>query len=242
MKNSYSQNLFFEGDENSKNKNEIVAQIGAIKITAEEFIYSYEFGPAFPKRKDDSKRTHLNYMINEKLLAWDGYEKGLMEKEFAKGIYSDIESDLITEELFKKEILPKVDINESEIEKVIDKKLSEYEIRWLYASDSELLQNYLQQLKNGISFDALFNAQISDSVFIDDREMKSSLYNLYIKNPIFAQIVDTLSAGDISAPIHSDDGWYIIKIENIWKNIITSESEFNKLKSESINAITKSNH
>ena len=240
MKNSYSQNLFFEGDENSKNKNEIVAQIGAIKITAEEFIYSYEFGPAFPKRKDDSKRTHLNYMINEKLLAWDGYEKGLMEKEFAKGIYSDIESDLITEELFKKEILPKVDINESEIEKVIDKKLSEYEIRWLYASDSELLQNYLQQLKNGISFDALFNAQISDSVFIDDREMKSSLYNLYIKNPIFAQIVDTLSAGDISAPIHSDDGWYIIKIENIWKNIITSESEFNKLKSESINAITKS--
>jgi len=240
MKNSYSQNLFFEGDENSKNKNEIVAQIGAIKITAEEFIYSYEFGPAFPKRKDDSKRTHLNYMINEKLLAWDGYEKGLMEKEFAKGIYSDIESDLITEELFKKEILPKVDINESEIEKVIDKKLSEYEIRWLYASDSELLQNYLQQLKNGISFDALFNAQISDSVFIDDREMKSSLYNLYIKNPIFAQIVDTLSAGNISAPIHSDDGWYIIKIENIWKNIITSESEFNKLKSESINAITKS--
>lgn len=240
MKNSYSQNLFFEGDENSKNKNEIVAQIGAIKITAEEFIYSYEFGPAFPKRKDDSKRTHLNYMINEKLLAWDGYEKGLMEKEFAKGIYSDIESDLITEELFKKEILPKVDINESEIEKVIDKKLSEYEIRWLYASDSELLQNYLQQLRNGISFEALFNAQISDSVFIDDREMKSSLYHIYIKNPVFAQIIDTLAVGNISAPIHTDDGWYIIKIENIWKNIITSESEFNKLKSESINAITKS--
>ena len=71
MKNSYSQNLFFEGDENSKNKNEIVAQIGAIKITAEEFIYSYEFGPAFPKRKDNSKRTHLNYMINGSyLLGW----------------------------------------------------------------------------------------------------------------------------------------------------------------------------
>jgi len=236
----YAQSLFFESEENLRNKNKIVAEVGPLKINAEEFIYSYEFGPAFPKRKENSKRNHLNYMINEKLLALDGYEKGFMEKEFAKGMYSDIVSDLITEELFKKEILPKVDINDSEIEKVIDKKLSEYEIRWLYASNAEILQNYLLQLKNGVSFDTLFFIQINDSVFVDDRQMKSSLYNIYVKNPIFAQIIDTLSAGRVSAPIHTDDGWYIIKIDNIWKNLITTESEFNKLKSESIEAITKS--
>jgi hypothetical protein len=236
----YSQDLFFEDEHNSKIKNEIVAEVGPLKITAEEFIYNYEFGPAFPKRKDNSKQTHLNYMINEKLLALDGYEKGLMEKEFAKGMYSDIESDLITEELFKKEILPKVDINGSEIEKVIDKKLSEYEIRWLYASDLKLMQSFFQQLKNGIPFDTLFNAQLNDSVFMDDRQIKSSLYNIYVKNPIFAQIIDTLSVGDITAPIHSDDGWYIIKIDNIWKNLITNETDYNKLKSESVSALTKS--
>lgn len=240
LSTGYSQDLFFEDDYNSKNKNEVVAEVGSIKITLEEFIYNYEFGPAFPKRTDNSKQTHLNYMINEKLLALDGYEKGFMEKEFVKGLYSDIESDLVTEELFKQEILPKVNINDIEIEKVIDKKLSEYEIRWLYAPDLELLQNYLRQLKNGISFDTLFNAQINDSVYMDDRQMKSSLYSIYVKNPMFAQIIDTLSFGKISAPIHNDDGWYIIKIDNIWKNLITNESEFNKLKSESINAITKS--
>ena len=129
LSNSYSQDLFFEGDENSKSKNEIVAQIGTLKITAEEFVYSYEFGPAFPKRKKNSKRTHLNYMINEKLLALDGYEKGIMEKEAAKEIYNDIESDLAAEEMFTKEILPKVKINDAEIEKVIEKKQSEYEIQ-----------------------------------------------------------------------------------------------------------------
>ncbi len=218
----------------------MVAEVGPLKITAEEFIYSYEFGPTFLKRKDNSKLSHLNYMINEKLLALDGYEKGLMEKEFVKGINGDIESDLVTEELFKKEILPKVDITDSEIEKVIDKKLSEYEIRWLYASNTEILQNYLLQLTNGIAFDTLFAAQINDIVFMDDRQMKSSLYSIYVKNPIFAQIIDTLSAGSVSAPIHNDDGWYIIKIDNIWKNLITNESEYNKLKSESIEAITKS--
>ncbi|PIS44698.1 MAG: hypothetical protein COT22_09135 [Ignavibacteria bacterium CG08_land_8_20_14_0_20_37_9] len=61
-----------------------------------------------------------------------------------------------------------------------------------------------------------------------------------MKNPQFAQIVDTLKAGRISDPIHTDDGWYIIKIDNIIKNMITGEAEYNKLKSESISAITKS--
>jgi hypothetical protein len=77
-------------------------------------------------------------------------------------------------------------------------------------------------------------------VFVDDRQLTSSLYNIYIKNSQLAQIVDTLNPGKISDPIHTEDGWYIVKIENIWKNMITSESEYNKLKSESINAITTS--
>ncbi len=236
----YSQNLFFEGEDNLQSKNEIVAQVGPIKITSEEFIYSYEFGPAFPKRKKDSKVTHLNYMINEKLLALEGFEEGVMEKESTKGLYTDIESDLAAEEMFEKEIVPKVKINDAEIKKVIEKKQSEYHLRWLYAGDSPSLENYLRQLRNDISFDSLFYAQLSGSVLIDDRQLTSSLYNIYMKNPQLAQIVDTLKAGKISNPIHTDDGWYIIKIDNITKSMITGEAEYNKLKSESIDAITKS--
>ena len=77
-------------------------------------------------------------------------------------------------------------------------------------------------------------------MLLDDRQLTSSLYNIYIKNPVFAQIIDTLKPGVTSNPIHTDDGWYIIKIDNIWKRLITNETEYEKLKSESINAITKS--
>jgi len=240
LSRSYAQNLFFEGNENSKIKNEIVAEIGAIKITAEEFVYSYEFGPAFPKRKENSKLTHLNYMINEKLLALEGYEKGVLEKEAAEEIYKDIESDLTAEEMFTKEIVPEIKISDLEISKVIETKQTEYEIRWLYARDLTEVENYFSELKNELAFDSIFNLQINDSVLIDDRQLKSSLYNIYLKNPLFAQIVDTLKAGNISNPIHTGDGWYIIKIDNIIQNMITGEAEYNKLKSESINAITKS--
>lgn len=240
LSNSFPQDLFSERNQNNINKEEIVAEVDTIKITAEEFYYSYEFGPAFPKRKSNSKETHLNYIINEKLLALEGYEKSILEEDFAKGVFNDIHSDLAAEEMFQKEIVPEIKINDAEIVKVIEKKQNEYQIRWLYAENLPQLENCLNNLKSGISFDSLFSAQLNDSVLIDDRQLTSSLYNIYLKNPQFAQIVDTLNLGKISDPIYTDDGWYIIKIDNIWKNIITSESEFNKLKSESINAITKS--
>jgi hypothetical protein len=234
------QDIFFENPEDSVKKNDIVAEIGNIKITAEEFIYGYEFGPAFPKRNADSKKKYLNYMINEKLLALDGYEKNIMEKEEAKEAYDNIKSDLATEEMFNKEIVPEVKINDAEIKKVIETKQKEYQLRWLYANELDRLEYYLRNLKNGITFDSLFNTQLNDSVLIDDRQLKSSLYNIYIKNSQFAQIIDTLNPGKISDPIHTDDGWYIIKIDNILKNLITSESEHEKLKFESKEAITKS--
>jgi hypothetical protein len=179
-------------------------------------------------------------MINEKLLALDGYEKGMMDKETAKEMYDEIESDLAAEEMFNKMIVPEIQINDTEIEKVIEKKQSEYQLRWLYAKDLMQLKQYELDLKSSISFDSLFGSQLNDSVLIDDRQLASSLYNIYVKNPQFAQIIDTLKPGNVSDPIHTDDGWYIIKIDNIWKTLITNETEYKKLKSESIDAITKS--
>lgn len=234
------QDLFNEKNQNKLLKEEIVAEVDTIKITAEEFFYNYEFGPAFPKRKSNSKETHLNYIINEKLLALDGYRMELLEQDYPKGVLSDIQSDLATEELFKNEILPKVEINDIEIEKVIKKKLIEYEIRWLYSENQQSLEYFLNRLKSSVTFDSLFYEQINDSVFADERQMKSSLYNIYMKNPVFAQIIDTIKAGSISAPIKTDDGWYIIKIDNVFENLIITETELQKLRFESIEALNKS--
>jgi len=90
----FCQDIFFEDQNNIQKRNDIVAEIGKIKITADEFVYSYEFGPAFPKKQKDSKLTHLNYMINEKLLALEGFDTGVMDKEYPRDIYNDIEADL----------------------------------------------------------------------------------------------------------------------------------------------------
>ncbi len=236
----FSQDLFFESEQDSVSKEDVVAQVDTIKITAEEFFYSYEFGPAFPKRENDSKEVHLKYLINEKLLALEGYKTGVMENSDVRGIYSDFKSDLASEEMFRQEILPDVKITEDEIDRVTEKKLIEYEIRWLYSRNEGSAIALLKKLQAGVSFDSLFNEQLNDSVFINDRQMTSTLYDIYMKNPLLAGILDTLQAGIIPPPIHTDDGWYIVKVDNVTRSLITGEAEMNKLRAESIEGIKKS--
>ena len=55
----------------------ILAKVGPWNVTAQEFLLSYEYGPAFSKRASDSKKHYLTYMIYEKLLALNGYDRGL---------------------------------------------------------------------------------------------------------------------------------------------------------------------
>ena len=57
----------------------ILANAGDKKITVREFLYGYEFGPAFPKKVKNSKEVYLNYLINEKLLASEGYARNMIQ-------------------------------------------------------------------------------------------------------------------------------------------------------------------
>ncbi len=236
----YSQDLFAESNQSGIGKDDIVASIDTINITAEEFFYSYEFGPAFPKRENNSKEVHLKYLINEKLLAGEGYKNGVIEQDDVKGMFNDFRSDIASEEMFRQEILPRVKVTEEEVNKVTEKKLFHYDLRWLYCKSEGQAAGMMKQIDSGISFDTLFNAQLNDSVFKDDRQMNSTLYDIYMKNPFLASILDTLKAGTIPPPVHSDDGWYIIKIDNITRDMITGEAEMNKIRAESVEGIKKS--
>ncbi len=234
------QDIFLKLNSKNLHTNDIVASIDSIKITAEEFFYSYEFGPAFPKREKDSKKVYLNFMINEKLLALEAYNNGIMNNEDPKNIYKDINSDLATEELFKDEIMSKVQIDDKEIDRIVDQKNCELSIKWLYSKDKNKINEYLEAIKKNPNFDSLFNSQINDSVFVDQRSMKISLFDLNKKNPDLAKIVDTIKVGKVSQLIKADDGWYLMKVENRIVNLLSTESEMNKLKYEAKEYLLKS--
>ncbi|MDR3626611.1 MAG: hypothetical protein P4L45_07250, partial [Ignavibacteriaceae bacterium] len=202
-----------------------VARVGNKKISAREFLSSYEFGPSFTKREKDSKKRYLNYMINEKLLALDGLGRGYADSSQVKELLSAIKSDISTEMMFEDDIWKNITIKQPELNKGVTEKEIIYRVKWLYAPDSDSLNFYTEALKRGISFDSLFNEQLKDSIFADKRSMDKDKFQFRIENPEMYSIVAPMKAGEVSKPVKGPDGWYIVELVNSWKNIITSETQ-----------------
>lgn len=217
----------------------IVAKVGDLEITAKEFLLSYEYGPAFVKRRKDSKRHYLEFMINEKLLALDGYSQGLAVSPEVTETLAEIEKDLATEELYKDEILSQISVTEEEVETGINMEQRHISLKWLYAPTFSEISKLQKLLRAGAPFDSLFALLLSDSVALEDRFLETTRFRLQTQNPALAAIVDTLTYGNSSAPIATGDGFYIVKVVDLWINAITTESEQMKLQHDVSRAIFK---
>jgi hypothetical protein len=211
----------------------IIASVGDMKITAQEFLTSYEFGPAFVKRENNSLRKYLDFMIYEKLLAKEGYSLGVDKSEDLKLILSDIEGDLATEQLYRKTIWNKIKLSNTEIEKGVKKEQVLVSLKWIFKPTLMEIEKDYMAIKNGAPFDSIFNSQFSsstDSTRYEDRSMEITRFKLERQNPLLSGIIDTLKAGQISLPIKTKDGCYIVKLDNESRNMIITESDLEKTK------------
>ena len=202
-----------------------VARVGNLNITAEEFLLSYEFGPAFVKKGDNAKERHLNFMINEKLLALEGYARGLEKDQQVAATLKEVEGDLATEELYRDDVLSQVAVDSNEMVAAIAQERVHLEMKWLFAPARQAMDAHLAKLAKGASFDALFKTQLNDSVFADNRSLEITQFRLEEKNPTLAQVVDTLKYGTVSQVIETPDGFYVVQITNIWTNPVMTETE-----------------
>lgn len=228
----------------SKKKNyakndSVVAAVGEIKITIDEFVNGYEYGPAFYKRIKNSKKIFLDNLIREKLLALDGLARKLDTTQNVIEYYDAFRDDLATEELFKDQIQSKITITQEEIDTTAKQKLIDVELQWLYAERKEEIIKLDDSLKSGVDFQKLFEEQLNDTVSIDDRSLKSSRFQLEMKNPELGNIIDKLESGTVAAPIKTNDGWYIVRLKNFSYNLIASEEEQNRILNEARTAVMK---
>ncbi len=215
--------------ENPKYNSLTVASVGNHIITAQEFLLNYEFGPAFPKREKDSKKQYLNFMIYEKLLALDGYRRKIDTTEDARLSLSEMEGDLATEELYKRDILTKVKVSENAIQSGIAQEHIHYSVQWIYEPTEDHIVRQIDLLHAGISFDSLFKIQLTDSVKLEDRSMDITRFRIGIKNPILASVLDTLHPYSVSKPVHAPDGYYLFFVSDVQHDPIVTQSERMKM-------------
>ncbi len=210
----------------------VIARVGSSTITAQEFLISYQFGPAFVKREDDSRHRYLHYMILEKLLALDAEKLHLLDSDRAKQTLAEIEGDLATEELYRHDIAARVHIPDSVIDRGITAERITLSLRWLFSPTAAGISRMQSQLHENADFDTLFTAALGDSIAREDRSMEITKFRLGLRNPALSAIADTMKPGSVSLPIHAGDGWYIVKLVREWGDPVMTVSEHDKLRED----------
>lgn len=216
-----------------------LAHVGPLTISGIEFKLGYEFGPAFVKRENNSKERYLNFLIYEKLLALDARDRGLDQWADVKSQVEEIEGDLAAEELYKDDILSKVLVRERQIALGVHQDRVHMTLQWLFCSSAQEVDDVVRKMTLGITFDSLYTVHLRTGIRPEDRSLETTRFKLRTRNPLFAGIVDTMSSGTISLPIHGPDGWYIVKVADVWINPIVTQTEEMKLRDDVKRALTQ---
>ncbi len=227
------------GSLKAQNDSSIVATVGSYQITSDDLLTSYEFGPAFVKRRHDNLREHLKYMIYERLLAMEAERNGLQTSAFVQERIKALEEDGALEQLYRKDILSQVKLSEEQIENDIRKAKITLSLRWIYKQTIGEAEQAERLILAGTSFDSLFALQSDSTVNVDSRSLETTLLKLERDNAELSKSVSGMKVGKISQPVRGKDGYYIIRLEKALHNPITAESEYTELKNQAIEIRTK---
>ena len=208
----------------------VVARVGSIGITAREFILNYEFAPSFIKQRKDAKKHLLNLMINEKLFALEGGQAGAAQQERIASALEEIEGDLATEELYKKDVLPGISVGSAELAAGIRESAVHMQVEWLYAPGPASRDSLEAALRRGEPFDTLFQRQNPDSADRTNRALDASLFDIRKTNRPIGDVLSSLPPGTVSEAVRGVDGWYFSRIRDKWVSALQTHTEQMKIR------------
>lgn len=219
----------------------VVARVGRFSISTEELLGSYEVGPAFVRRSRTPLRKHLEFMIFERLLAFEAERVRLDTTMFVRTRVHALEEDLAVDELYNERILSQIQLSEDEIEQGIGKARMNLRMRWIYAKEEQEARRIAAFTRSKILFDSLFALQIDSSTSESDRSLETTLLKLERDNPELAKELAGLRSQEVSGPIRGKDGFYIIRFDEVWQNPLASETEYVQLKDQSVKILRTMN-
>ena len=106
----------------------IVARIGDQVITAEEFQLNYEFGHGHLRKSDNPRRSYLDLMIYEKVLAMEAEKIGLDTAQAVIHAMHTLREELLIERVFEEKVLASVEVTAEEIRDEINRASRQFSV------------------------------------------------------------------------------------------------------------------
>ncbi|GAB6282294.1 MAG: hypothetical protein STSR0008_10390 [Ignavibacterium sp.] len=198
-------------------KNE-VAKIGKEKISAEEYEYRFNLTPHFGVAdvlSDSLKKDFLASLIAEKLWAIEAKNIGIDTLEIIKNSLKNIEKMYVKDALYKKEVESTINITNEELTEGKFKSGINIVTKVIGSTDSSNILKLYSELINGASFDSLYNI-INENIFQKD-SLKFN-FGMFDDEAMEDSVFKT-KAGNFTAPLKNDYGWFIFYVVNRTLNV-----------------------
>jgi len=204
------------GKEKKPLQQQILAQVGKRVITAAEFTYSYEFSFAPLRQGPNPRRAYLDYMVNELLLANEGYRLGYHQSHYVRSRVAHRRRNDLLEAFYLNHVHRKVTVPEEALQEAIKKGTVKWRmIIWPTASLEEAQKAQAEARKTNLEdFIARKTADEERSTKVKRQFESDWIDYLDLQPEAFAHIKD-LQIGQVSDPIPYGSGYAVVQIKDI---------------------------
>jgi hypothetical protein len=202
----------------------VLARVGDLAITVRDFQRNYEFGYPHLKEGPDPisrKRAYLRAMVNELLIASEGFVLGLDRSPVVADQDAHIATELLTEALIRAEVVAKAHVTDAEVREAITKSNVNFKVR--YWGEPSLVQAEAvrhQMVRTGFVpvVDSL--RRFHADVHIDASMLESGEMSAFDTEPEVLAAIKDLEIGGFSAPVPLNGGYYIFQVTDIRRRAI----------------------
>jgi hypothetical protein len=209
----------------------VVAHVGPGAITVREFLDNYEFGPAFVKRTANPMESHLQYMINENLIALDGYAHSVDTSVSLMRMMKEIEDDILVTSWYRHSLVPLAVVDSAMIESGVAQSAIDVDYRYLFTRNETRIREVRDEIDHGRSFDSLWASCRKDPEFTSQEE-STNYFTLSQHKPRVAEAVARLTPGARSDIVRAGDGWFLVRLNHASKDMFMTSSRYAEMQSK----------
>jgi parvulin-like peptidyl-prolyl isomerase len=197
-----------------------LVKVGNRIISEYEFLERYELTPGINRQDkkfaESSKIDFLYTLIAEKLWAIEAVFLGLDTIEVMKFSRDAFEKLFIRDELYRREILNKIQITDEELVEGFRNNSTILKINFLFSEDEEEINKLYNLLSIGISFDSILSERPEFEEQPEPLEIVYGQMEKKIEDSLYS-----LRMGEYTLPILTPDGWYIFRIQNRTEQLLS---------------------
>ncbi|RMG64896.1 MAG: peptidyl-prolyl cis-trans isomerase [Calditrichaeota bacterium] len=207
----------------------IVARVGPEVITAREFRLDYESGFANLKQDPDPRLSYLQSMINERLLALEGYRQGLDRSPRVRRLEARLRQELLVEALIDRQVKRRIKVSQEEIREAINKSKVYFKFRYWVEPSLDRARRMAEQMREK-GFAAAVDDALKQSPELKRQlgRMESDYVNyLDVPEELLTAIQD-LPIGEISDPVALNGQYFFFQLLDIRRQAVTTNEYIEK--------------